>query len=36
MEKLSLKKILLVIRLYCKGLSFGEIAVKAGVGKCPA
>ena len=33
MEKLSLKKILLVIRLYFEGLSYSEIAVKAGVSK---
>ncbi len=33
MEKLSLKKKLLVIRLYFEGLSYDEIAVKAGVGK---
>jgi len=33
MEKLSLKKKLLVIRLYLEGLSYGEIAIKASVGK---
>ncbi|MFC1966461.1 hypothetical protein ACFLWI_05905 [Chloroflexota bacterium] len=33
MEKLSLKKKLLVIRLYFEGLPYGEIAVKAGLGK---
>ncbi len=33
MEKLSLKKKLLVIRLYLEGLSYGEIAARAGVGK---
>lgn len=33
MEKLSLKKKLLVIRLYFEGLSYDEIAVKAVVGK---
>lgn len=33
MEKLSLKKKLLIIRLYTEGLSYNEIAIKAGVGK---
>ena len=33
MEKLSLKKKLLIIRLYTEGLSYGDIANKAGVGK---
>ncbi|GAI97746.1 unnamed protein product, partial [marine sediment metagenome] len=33
MEKLSLKKNLFVIRLYFEGLSYDEIAAKAGVGK---
>ncbi len=33
MEKLSLKKKLLIIRLYTEGLSYTEIAIKAGVGK---
>lgn len=33
MEKLSLKKKLLVIRLYFEGLSYDEIAAKTGVGK---
>jgi len=33
MEKLSLKKKLLIIRLYTAGLSYGDIANKAGVGK---
>ncbi len=33
MEKLSLKKKLFVIRLYFEGLSYDEIAAKAGVGK---
>ncbi len=33
MEKLSLKKKLLVIKLYFEGLSYDEIAAKAGVGK---
>ena len=33
MEKLSLKKKLLVIRLYTEGLSYSEIAIKASVGK---
>jgi len=33
MEKLSLKKKLLVIRLYTEGLSYSEIAARAGVGK---
>jgi septal ring factor EnvC (AmiA/AmiB activator) len=33
MEKLSLKKKLLVIRLYTEGYSYSEIAARAGVGK---
>ena len=33
MEKLSLKKKLLIIRLYTAGLSYDDIANKAGVGK---
>jgi len=33
MEKLSLKKKLFVIRLYFEGLSYDEIAAKAGIGK---
>ena len=33
MEKLSLKKKLLIIRLYLEGLSYDEIAAKVGVGK---
>ena len=33
MEKLSIKKRLLVIRLYLQGLSYGEIASKANVAK---
>ncbi|GAF88920.1 unnamed protein product, partial [marine sediment metagenome] len=33
MEKLSLKKKLLIIRLYTEGLSYSEIAIKASVGK---
>lgn len=33
MQKLSLKKNLLVVRLYFDGLSYGEIAARAGVGK---
>ncbi|NQT47986.1 MAG: hypothetical protein HQ578_03320 [Chloroflexi bacterium] len=32
-EKLSTKKSLSIIRLYLNGLSYGEIAAKAGVGK---
>ena len=33
MEKLSLKKKLLIIRLYTEGLSYNEIAIRASVGK---
>ena len=33
MEKLSLKKKVFVIRLYFEGLSYDEIAAKAGIGK---
>ena len=33
MEKLSLKKKLLIIRLYLEGLSYDEISVKTNVGK---
>ena len=33
MEKISLKKKLLIIRLYIEGLSYGEIAAKANVSK---
>lgn len=33
MQKLSLKKTLLIVRLYFDGLAYGEIAVRAGVGK---
>ena len=33
MEKLSLKKKLLIIRLYMEGLPYSKIATKAGVGK---
>ena len=33
MEKLSLKKKLLIVRLYLAGLSYSEIAAKAGVSK---
>ena len=33
MEKLLLKKKLLIIRLYLEGFSYGEIAAKAGVSK---
>ncbi len=33
MEKISLKKKLLIIRLYTEGLSYSEIAIKASVGK---
>ena len=32
-EKLSIRKSLSIIRLYLNGLSYGEIAAKAGVGK---
>ncbi len=33
MERISLKKQLLIIRLYTEGLSYSEIAIKASVGK---